>query len=85
MIRAAGGSLYIWSRSVTSEGIPWPKPFHASAARVVPKPASKVGDPPCAKEQDRLDAFPNRPTMSTISRTRLRLEGSLSNPNYTHP
>ncbi|GFW36784.1 hypothetical protein TNCV_4348251 [Trichonephila clavipes] len=27
MIRAAGSSLYIWSRSVTSEGIPWAKAF----------------------------------------------------------
>ncbi|GFX32575.1 hypothetical protein TNCV_3704491 [Trichonephila clavipes] len=27
MIRAAGGSVYIWSRSVTSEGIPWAKAF----------------------------------------------------------
>ncbi|GFX96825.1 hypothetical protein TNCV_1648601 [Trichonephila clavipes] len=36
----------------------WPKPFHASAARVFPKSASKVGDPPCAKARCRLDAFP---------------------------
>ncbi|GFX55728.1 hypothetical protein TNCV_3427991 [Trichonephila clavipes] len=63
----------------------WPKPFHASAARVFPKPASKVGDPPCAKGRCRLDAFPNRPTTSTISRTRLPLECSLQNPKYTHP
>ncbi|GFX05889.1 hypothetical protein TNCV_1785221 [Trichonephila clavipes] len=39
----------------------WPKPFHASAARVFPKPASKVGDPPCAMGRCRLDAFSNRP------------------------
>ncbi|GFY19352.1 uncharacterized protein TNCV_4127391 [Trichonephila clavipes] len=36
------------------------------AARVFPKPASKVGDPPCAKGRCRLDAFPNRSTTSTI-------------------
>ncbi|GFU15980.1 uncharacterized protein TNCV_2368991 [Trichonephila clavipes] len=44
---------------------------------VFPKPASKAGDPPCAKVGSRLDAFLNRPTTSTISRTRLRLECSL--------
>ncbi|GFY05504.1 hypothetical protein TNCV_218861 [Trichonephila clavipes] len=48
----------------------WPKPFHASAAHIFPKPTSKVGDPPCAKGRCSLYAFPNRPTTSTIARTR---------------
>ncbi|GFW27009.1 hypothetical protein TNCV_1378471 [Trichonephila clavipes] len=55
----------------------WPKPFHASAARVFRKPGFKVRDPQCAKGRCRLDASPNPPTKSTISRTRLRLKCSL--------
>ncbi|GFU36442.1 hypothetical protein TNCV_3100121 [Trichonephila clavipes] len=39
------------------------------ALHVFSKPASKVEDPPCAKGKVRLDAFPNRPTTATISRT----------------
>ncbi|GFW24927.1 hypothetical protein TNCV_3846611 [Trichonephila clavipes] len=46
----------------------WSKPSHASAARVFRKPASNFRNPPCSKGGCGLDAFPNRPTTSTISR-----------------
>ncbi|GFV77874.1 hypothetical protein TNCV_4361771 [Trichonephila clavipes] len=53
------------------------KPFHASAARVCSKARFQGWRP---VRQDRLDAFPNRPTMSAhFTYTSLRLEGSLSN------
>ncbi|GFW42050.1 hypothetical protein TNCV_1905081 [Trichonephila clavipes] len=46
------------------------KPSDANVPLVFPKPVSKVGDTPYAKVDSRLDAFSNRPTTSTMSRTR---------------
>ncbi|GFV45599.1 hypothetical protein TNCV_1213291 [Trichonephila clavipes] len=47
-----------------------PKRYDASAPHVFPKPVSMVGDTLHAKVGSCLDAFPNRPTTSTRSRTR---------------
>ncbi|GFU46977.1 hypothetical protein TNCV_813511 [Trichonephila clavipes] len=63
----------------------WPKPSDASTPRVFPKPVSKVVDTPYAKVGSCLDAFPNRPTTSTMSRTRPPVTCSARDPKRRHP
>ncbi|GFW87275.1 hypothetical protein TNCV_4313981 [Trichonephila clavipes] len=58
-------ALYMLERS--SQG---PKRFNKSVPHVFPKPVSKVRDTIHAKVGSRLDAFTNRPSTSTRSRTR---------------
>ncbi|GFT18431.1 hypothetical protein TNCV_4059351 [Trichonephila clavipes] len=70
-VRKKGSLPYISSRSVMSEGIPYgPKRSDANVPHVFPKAVSQVGDTLHAKVGSRLDAFRNRPTTSTRSRTR---------------
>ncbi|GFW90102.1 hypothetical protein TNCV_3485541 [Trichonephila clavipes] len=68
-LREKGDLPYICSRSVTSDGIPWPKRSDVSAPHVFPKPVSKVGNTPYAKVGSRLDTIPNYTTTSTMSIT----------------
>ncbi|GFU70447.1 hypothetical protein TNCV_1116431 [Trichonephila clavipes] len=67
MILTVGGSLYMLG-SVTSEGIPLSKPFHASAARVFQSLLPRLETHHAPGTGSQLDAFPNRPTTSTIPR-----------------
>ncbi|GFW57199.1 hypothetical protein TNCV_541151 [Trichonephila clavipes] len=59
--------IYARRRQRASHG---PKRSDASVPHVFPKPVSKVGDTLHAMVGSRLDAFSNRPTTSTRSRTR---------------
>ncbi|GFX14466.1 hypothetical protein TNCV_1616491 [Trichonephila clavipes] len=65
-------------------GLSWashgPKLSDASIPHVFPKPISKAEYRPYTKVGSRLDTMPNRPTTSTISRTRPLVACSACDP-----
>ncbi|GFT53328.1 hypothetical protein TNCV_2431801 [Trichonephila clavipes] len=77
MIRAAGGSLYIWSRSVTSEGIPWAKAFSCERCTCFSKARFQGWGPTMRQGNMIASCISQSSNHVNHSLTRLRLEGSL--------